>query len=202
MMEHVCPVYAAMRSERKLRKQIDALDAAPETVGSFTTVAIEIIEQYQEQEKERRKDVEKKGATILLAISLSVSVMFSVLGLLSNHGWLGALRAMNGQWIWGGLVFLAFYSLLNAGLCGLQAIRVGKLYGVGLEQERDQLAPESRRELVALCVLLNQKTTMAKANYVEAGYIALRNGVLLLGIGLVMAIIVAVRSGPGDAIGL
>jgi hypothetical protein len=192
--EQVFPFLAARISERRIRRQLDGLrgSAAESDASSFRDLSEELLTKYHERERTRKREIEEKARVNVIGVSISFSILFGALGLVSDSGPLvtGQLRLPIVL-----MISLGFFYVLLAGYASLRAVRTGEWHDLALETERQlQGGPQEwRREILVECILRNRLETLIRINYFEASYLAFRNGATMLAIGIFSALVASLR---------
>ena len=152
----------------------------------------DLLLQHLDRELDRRRVIEEKAKTNVLAITLSFSAMLIGVALIS--------RVTNSDeqvvsWLVWAFALLQIYGallLLTGGLLALHALRAVETYLWTLADESRGLTDEMKHAEISWYVELNQYVTTLKSNSVDVSYCCIRNGLCAFAAAAVVAMVILV----------
>jgi len=148
-----------------------------------TDLSLSNIEECHKKEIERKKTLEDKAKSNLLAITISISLMLGILGLALKDK--TVLVAGNSCFLV--KIIMIIFScgvlyFLYGGWAALRAIRTDKFGELYINDEvRINKKEVKREDELIKCIELNTLVTRKRSNYIDSSYIGIRNGIICLG---------------------
>ena len=196
-------VFALQRSNRYFQRQIDCLRRNKPKVAYEDyfrpMLPKSVLLGYMEQEQSRRRIIEEKAKTNVLAITIAVSAMIAALAVASE---VAGINERCPGWVVGPVVAaqgIGIAFLLTGGVVALKALRVAETYMWTLGREKLNMTTEEINVELSWCLQFNQYVTSIKSNQVEASYSCIRNGIVALGVAAFLA--AAILLGPSTLSG-
>lgn len=186
-----------LRKKNGIVKQIiaDVKKNKPPTRHSHSEVnwlPADLLLQHLDRELDRRRAIEDKAKTNVLAITLSFSAMLIGVALISRVtdsddqviSWL----------VWAFALFQIYGALLllTGGLLALHALRAVETYLWTLADEKRELTDEMMDAEISWYVELNQYVTMLKSNSVDVSYYCIRNGLCAFAVAAIIALVILI----------
>lgn len=150
---------------------------------------LDLLLQHLDRELDRRRIIEEKAKTNVLAITLSFSAMLIGVALISR---VTDSDEKVVSWLVWAFAILQIYGalfLLAGGLVALNALRAVETYMWTLADERQGLTDEMKDTEISWYVEINQYVTMLKSNSVDTSYCCIRNGLCAFAIAAVIAVV-------------
>ena len=146
-------------------------------------LTLDDLRRYVSSEDERRKSIEDKAKSNLVAITIGFPVLFAGLNFLVNND---ARSIISGIWAIGALtlLILGVVYLIYGSLKALDALQVAPVYSPIPEVE-SFMAEEDRKTNVLWCLQQNERTTRLRTNALSVSNRSIRNGVMTLA-GLIL----------------
>jgi hypothetical protein len=174
------------------RELNQARGAFEEEMARLTPIAdglqLEDVRRYMTAEAERRKGIDDKAKSNLMAITLSITVL---LGGLNSVGKNELAPATSNLWssLALGLLILGVAYLMFAGLKAIDALRIAETFNPSPEDESG--LPEVKRKAQLLwCLGQNQRISLLRTNSVSVSHQSLINGIVCLAI---LVVVIALR---------
>lgn len=174
----------AENDEQYLNKHKDEKENFMEKIG----LSLSEIKECHQKEIERKKTIEDKAKSNLSAITISISLMLGILGLVLKDRTVLATGSSCGL----AKIIMIIFScgvlyFLYGGWAALKAIRTdefGELY-INDEVKINKKEVKREDELIK-CIELNTLVTRKRSNYIDSSYIGIRNGIICLGVCLII----------------
>ena len=187
-------IFALRKSSRVIQLQIDCLRIKKPKVtyeDYFRPMLPKsVLIGYLDQEQSRRRTIEEKAKTNVLAITIAASAMIAGVAVASEVA--GIHERCAGWIVWPVVVAqgIGIIFLLAGGIVALNALRVAETYMWTLGREKMNMTIEAINAELSWCLQFNQCVTSIKSNQVETSYICIRNGIIALGLAaLLMAVL-------------
>ena len=180
--------YYTLRRQITAEKQ-DRDEAMEALVANERELASElseqILEQFENRERERRHSVQAKARTNLLAISLAVAIATALFGLVSAPASLcprtdPALSVQVGY----AAIILGWVYFILGGFFAFQVLDVRGIYVLMPHSHLDLDAVELRATRL-FYFAQNQRVTLIMTNALAVSFAAIRNGILVFAAGMV-----------------
>ena len=187
-------IFELRDSSRKIRQKIDCLKKnEPEVVyqdSLGTTVPKSVLLGYLEQEQARRRVIEEKAKTNVLAITIAFSAMIASIAVSSKVA--GIADGGAGWMVWPviALHIIGIVFLLAGGLVALNALLAVPTYMWTLGLEKRNLTTEAISVKVSWSLEINQLVTLIKSNQVDTSYRCIRNGVIVLALAAILFVVI------------
>ena len=147
---------------------------------------------FLNQEQARRRSIEEKAKTNVLAITIAFSAMIAGVAIASEIA--GIANRSAGWMVWPiiasqsvGIVFL-----LTGGVVALNALRVTDTYMWTLRLESQNMTTEEINARVSWALEVSQYITSIKSNQVNTSYACIRNGVIALALAALFVVLIFV----------
>ena len=147
---------------------------------------------FLDQEQARRRIIEDKAKTNVLAITIAFSAMIAGVAIASEIA--GIANRNTGWMVWPiiasqsvGIVFL-----LTGGVVALNALRVADTYMWTLRLENRNMTTEEINARVSWALEISQYVTSIKSNQVKTSYACIRNGVIALALAALLVVVISV----------
>ena len=196
-------IFALRKSTRYLQLQMDCLKKNRPKVAYDDylrpTLPKSVLIGFMDQEQSRRRLIEEKAKTNVLAITIAVSAMIAGMAVASEVA--GVNERCTGWIVWPVMaaqgIGIAF--LLAGGIVALKALRVAETYMWTLGREKLNMTTEAINVELSWCLQFNQYVTSIKSNQIETSYSCIRNGIIALGVAtfLVALIMLGPSTLPG-----
>ncbi|MCM8762807.1 MAG: hypothetical protein NC938_06420 [Candidatus Omnitrophica bacterium] len=151
------------------------------------------IEKCHTKEIERKKIIEEKAKANLLAITVSISLMLGVVGLILKDK---ANITIDKDWLTK-IIFVFSIGVLYflwGGLAALSSIRTDKFGEVYIDDKVRNKGDEAKeKEELVKCIELNTLVTMKRSNYIDSSYVGIRNGIICLGVCFALLVVLLLR---------
>lgn len=154
----------------------EAEDLKPVAYG----LSEEDVRRYLTFETERRKSIDEKAKANLVAITVGFTVLVASLNFIGRS----ELKAsLTGKWGIVSFLLLALgvIYLLYGGLKALDALQIARIYTPSPVDESG-VCESTRKVNLLWCLQQNQRTALLRTNAVSVSYRSIRNGVVTLGI--------------------
>lgn len=169
-----------------------ARDSFDEEMARLTPIADglkpEDVLRYTTAEAERRKGIDDKAKSNLMAITLSITVLLGGLNSVGRNE-----LAPTTAGLWGALslflLILGVAYLMFAGLKAIDALRIAKTFTPSPEDESG-LTEVKRKAQLLWCLGQNQRISLIRTNSVSVSHQALVNGIVCLAI---LVVVIALR---------
>ena len=187
-------VFGLQKSSRIIRQKIDYLkENEPEFTyedGPRSMLPKRVLIGYLDQEQARRRIIEEKAKTNVLAITIAFSAMIASVAISSE---VVGIADRGASWIiWlvvasqsAGIAFL-----LAGGMVALKALRVAETYMWTLGLEKRHLTNEEINVKISWALEINQHVTSIKSNQLETSYGCIRNGVIALASAALLGVVI------------
>ena len=187
-------IFGLQKSSRVIRRRIACLkENEPEvTYEDYLRPMLPkgVLLGYLDQEQARRRIVEEKAKTNVLAITIAFSAMIASVAIASEVAGIADRGA--GWMVWPVVasqsVGIAF--LLGGGIVALKALRVAATYMWTLGLEKRNMTNEEINVKISWCLEINQYVTLIKSNQLETSYSCIRNGVIALALAALLVAVV------------
>ena len=187
-------IFGLQKSSRVIRRRIACLkENEPEvTYKDYLRPMLPkgVLLGYLDQEQARRRIVEEKAKTNVLAITIAFSAMIASVAIASEVAGIADRGA--GWMVWPVVasqsVGIAF--LLGGGIVALKALRVAATYMWTLGLEKRNMTNEEINVKISWCLEINQYVTLIKSNQLETSYSCIRNGVIALALAALLVAVV------------
>ena len=147
---------------------------------------------FLEQEQTRRRTIEEKAKTNVLAITIAFSAMIAGVAVASEIA--GIADRSAGWMVWPIIVSqsvgIAF--LLAGGLVALNTLRVAETYMWTLRLENRNMTIEEINARISWSLEISQYITSVKSNQLETSYTCIRNGVIALAVAAFLVVVIFV----------
>ena len=191
-------LYLIWRRNREVWRQINHLERCKPAPNYTRPVHplfdLETLLRHLRQEHGFRRIIEDKAKTNVLGITLAFTVILATVALAPRF----AETAKNTpNWaIWTILAFqlLGILFLLIGGLLALKSLRAARNYIWSLQDERDHSTDEARNAEISWLLQSSELVSRLKANFLDASYCCIRNGVVSLVISTAIALIFLARA--------
>jgi hypothetical protein len=156
--------------------------------GANQQELLEKLREDHQAETDRRNRIVDKAKAALFIIGVTIPLMISVLTATKTTGFSGAEVVLLG---------LGVLSLILSAVCATSAVNIRAHHGLHLddmvrvEGTRIFMHTESSRDLIERlyhCGKLNQKGILTISNLVDAAFVGIRNGLLLLSLAFFIAL--------------
>ena len=187
-------IFELRGSSRKIRQKIQCLEGnEPEVIyqdSSGTMVAKSVLLGYLEQEHARRRVIEEKAKTNVLAITIAFSAMIASVAVSSKVT--GIADGGAGWMVWPVIILhiIGIVFLLAGGLVALNALLAVPTYMWTLGLEKRNLTIEATNVKVSWSLEINQLVTLIKSNKVDTSYRCIRNGVIVLALAAILFVVI------------
>lgn len=170
-------------SKRVILKQIaDASDTYAQEAERLRGLADGLTEddlrRYINFESERRKSIEDKAKSNLVAITVGFTVLVASLNFVGKD----ELKApLSGRWAILSflLLVLGVVYLMYGGLKALDALQIARIFSPSPSDESG-VCPAVRKTNLLWCLKQNERVSLLRANAVSVSYRSIRNGVISL----------------------
>jgi hypothetical protein len=173
----------SLERERALRDGFTEKQMGTHIVNSFEDIC-----EAHLLEIKRREGLQQRAQGNLIAASITVSFVFGAIGVLLDKN---VLVDMEPKYFYSVIfsTIIGSVSLVLCAICVIHAIRVLPLFDRYLQVRRPRNTGAeiaSAKTMLIQNILLNQAGTLVAANYASASYVYLRNGVICIGVVLVI----------------
>ena len=187
-------VFALRNSSRKIQLEIDRLkkNRPKVTYEDYLRPMLpkSVLIGYLDQEQSRRRTIEEKAKTNVLAITIAFSAMIAGVAIASE---VAGINERCAAWIVWPVVAaqgIGIAFLLAGGMVALKALRVAETYMWTLGREKLNMTTEAINVELSWCLQFNQYITSIKSNQVETSYSCIRNGIIALGVAAFLVAVV------------
>ncbi len=182
--------------------QEEATPALNADMEQYMSIDIAAIEAAHQLELSRREQLRKNAQANLAAVTVALTFIFGVFGVVSNQyleppserlGWL--VRAIGA---------FGVVSLLMAAMSAVRALAPSRFYDMWLQTHlasAGRMSPEGEKKAKLIkAIFLNQEHTLIIANHSSASSTGMRNGVVAIGITLLLIIVSYSRTTPATSL--
>ncbi len=155
---------------------------------------IKELKEYHQKEIDRKKVIEEKAKASLFVITLSITLLLGSLNLF-NDGKNEVIVKFPILFI---LFILGLIYLIFSGFASVHALNIGKIYDISVDDRIKKIEGKhiiknfNKRDWINQLyknIVLNQKRTNIRSNYVYAAFIGIRNGIILISIFFIIVYI-------------
>ena len=180
IIQEVFPFWYYVTIDRDLKRKINSRDRL-RGEEEYSTLDEERLEKCLEDEHQRASSIEEKTFKQFLSLSFIVAILTSALPLLQKN-----VIDLDGtiQEILNGIIVICLLYVCFAGFSVLRAIRTQTIYGYGASF---LLKRQSKGKQILTGALVRQELTNLRIrNNNEVAFMALRNGFILVFIGILI----------------
>jgi hypothetical protein len=192
-LRQVFPYFLCIWIEWRLRRQIAVEEATPALnadMEEYISLDMASIESAHRLELERREQLRKNAQANLAAVTVALTFAFGMFGVMTNQylefpkEWFG--------WFVRGLGAFGVVSLLLSAISAVRALAPSRFYDMWLQTYKNsagrQTAEGEKKAKLIKAIFLNQGHTLIIANHGSASSTGMRNGVVAIGITLLLMI--------------
>lgn len=183
-------VWIGWRLGRRIAQE-EATPALNAEMEEYMSLDLASIESAHRLELERREQLRKNAQANLAAVTVALTFIFGVFGVVSNQyldppsQWLG--------WLVRAVGAFGVLSLLMSAMSAVRALAPSRFYDMWLQthlSSAGRMTPEGERKAKLIkAIFLNQGHTLIIANHSSASSTGMRNGVVAIGMTLLLMII-------------
>ncbi|MDQ3820799.1 MAG: hypothetical protein M3362_24365 [Acidobacteriota bacterium] len=196
LRENIFPNIYAFYAQRKLRRKIYQLQqkgvnlVIPDNKELDLEAFIAELKDYQDKEDDRKKAIDDKAKSSLFVITLSLTVILAGLNFLKD----GKATFRTPLLL---LVILGIAYFVLSGITAVRALNVREFFALHpddwIEQAQDQptvvgLQKLDRIKWLYTAIKANEPALNIKTNFVDATFVGIRNGLVLLSLAFVIAV--------------
>ena len=187
-------IFALRKSSRAIQLQIDCLkkNRPKVTYEDYLkpTLPKSVLLGYLDQEQSRRRTIEEKAKTNVLAITIAISAMIAGVAVASEVA--GINERCPGWIVWPVVIAqgIGIIFLLAGGMVALKALRVAETYMWTLGREKLNMTIEAINVELSWCLQFNQYITSIKSNQIETSYTCIRNGIVALSLAALLVAVI------------
>jgi len=195
LQQNIYPHVYAFYAEKKLKNKAQEIKVnfkvnKDDNLNEF----IKELEDCHKKETERKKIIEDKAKSSLLVITISVTLVLGSLNFFrdikdgTNFVYIISLFSL----------FLGLIYLLLSGISSIQALNIEEYYDINIDdritvtndrQNIKNFDIKNRIEEIYKNIKLNQLITTTRGNYVSATLIGIRNGIILISLFFIIAVV-------------
>lgn len=196
LRENIFPHIYAFHAQGKLRKKLDQLKQAgvnlviPDSKVLDLEAFIAELKEYQDRENDRKKIIDDKAKSSLFVVTLSITVILAGLNFIKD-----------GKVTFGPplllLVILGIVYFVLSGITAVRALNVHEFYTLHpddwIAQDEGKPTVQSlqkldRIKLLYTAIKANELALNIRTNFVDATFIGIRNGIMLLSLAFIIAV--------------
>jgi len=194
---HYFGIHEKIKEHKKLFTAIEINDETylkehkieEENFKAKTQLSLSAIEASHKNEIERKKTIEDKAKANLLAITVSVSLMLGIVGLILKKE--TTIIPNKDLLFWMTIMFsVGVLYFLWGGVVALSSIRTGEFGEIFINDEVKINGDETKKKAELLnCIELNTILTMERSNFIDSSYVGIRNGIICLVVFFIMMVV-------------
>jgi hypothetical protein len=194
--ENIYPNIYAFLAQRKIKRRIEQLKqkglnlVIPDSKELDLDEFNKELEEYRDSENDRKKVIDDKAKSSLFVVTLSITVILAGLNFIKD----GKVTFRPPLLLL--MIVGVAYFVLSA-ITAVRALNVREFYTLGpddwIDQAQEQptvmsLQKLTRVKMLYAAVKANELTLNIKTNFVDATFIGIRNGIILLSLAFIIAV--------------